>query len=236
MNNPNDTSAADLPPAPNGHGASNGAPANETRQTAADDVTKDVTPSSKKKKNKKGRQHDQKLKFAGVESTMTTAAVNQSVSVEPNETTEPTAPHKEAMAAPIKEPVEATIEEAAAAPIELPATAPIEESAAAPVEEPATAPIETPTEGLKLRLKVWTDPATAKRYLMPSAFMRDIVNGQPMSDVMYAYAMSDEDTKLVTLTASEWNALPFYYFQEDGPAPRATARPVDVLFSREGTA
>ena len=46
---------------------------------------------------------------------------------------------------------------------------------------------------------------------------------------MYAYAMRDDDTKIVTLTAAEWNALPFYYFKEDGEAPRAAARPVDVI-------
>lgn len=83
--------------------------------------------------------------------------------------------------------------------------------------------------GLRLRMKIWTDPETAKRYLMPAAFMRDVVNGQPVSDIMYAYAMRDDDTKLVTLRSHEWNSLPFYYFQEDGPAPRATARPVDVI-------
>ena len=66
---------------------------------------------------------------------------------------------------------------------------------------------------LRLRMKVWTDPATDKRYLMPTAFMRDV-----NSDMMCAYAMRDEDTKIVTLTTHEWNTL-------DGPAPRATTRP-----------
>jgi hypothetical protein len=55
------------------------------------------------------------------------------------------------------------------------------------------------------------------------------VNGRPVSDLMRAYAMRDDDTKVVELRVAEWNALPFYYFQEDGPAPRATARPVDVI-------
>lgn len=83
---------------------------------------------------------------------------------------------------------------------------------------------------LRLRMKVWTDPATARRYLMPAAFMRDVLMGQPVSDVMRAYAMSDEDTKLITLTAAEWNALPFFFFREDGPAPRREmARPADVI-------
>jgi hypothetical protein len=100
------------------------------------------------------------------------------------------------------------------------------------VEAMSAAKNESLFEGLRLRMKVWIDPTTAKRYLMPSAFMRDVVNGQPVSDVMYAYAMSDEDTKLVTMTAREWNTLPFYYFREDGPAPRMTARPVDVVTPR----
>ena len=93
----------------------------------------------------------------------------------------------------------------------------------------STAPQEALAGNLRLRSKVWTDRLTGKRYLMPTAFMRDVVKGQPVSDAMYAYAMRDDDTKLVTLTAREWNALPFFYFHEDGPAPRATARPVDVI-------
>lgn len=80
-----------------------------------------------------------------------------------------------------------------------------------------------PRAGLRLRMKVWTDPA-GKRYLMPSAVITDPVRG-----IMTAYAMSDEDTRPVKLTPVEWNALPFFYFQEDGPAPRASARPVDVI-------
>ena len=87
---------------------------------------------------------------------------------------------------------------------------------------------ESPTK-LRLRAKVWTDPKTEKRYLMPTAFMRDVVAGRPVSAVMCAYAMRDDDTKLVTLTADEWNTLPFFYFQEDGPAPRGAARPLDVV-------
>src|SRR5262245_66534166 len=77
--------------------------------------------------------------------------------------------------------------------------------------------------GLRLRMKIWTDTTTGKRYLMPTAFMRDLVEGKPVSDAMIAYAMRDDDTKLVTLSAGEWNALPFFYFQEDGSASRATA-------------
>jgi hypothetical protein len=92
----------------------------------------------------------------------------------------------------------------------------------APKEE---APRETqPHAGLRLRMKIWTDPKTSKRYLMPTAVIPD-----PRSGAMTAYAMSDEDTKIIKLTPAEWNALPFFYFQEDGPAPRASTRPVDVI-------
>ena len=87
-----------------------------------------------------------------------------------------------------------------------------------------TQPAEAPSAGLRLRMKVWTDPATSKRYLMPTASMPTA-----RSDIMTAYAMTDEDTKLVKITVREWNTLPFFYFQEEGPAPRASARPVDEI-------
>lgn len=92
--------------------------------------------------------------------------------------------------------------------------------------EETPAPVEGP---LRLRMKIWTDPTTGTRYLMTSAFMRDIVDGRPVSDVMYAYAMRDDDIKQVTLRAAEWNTMPFYYFQEDGPAPRMNRRPVNPV-------
>lgn len=88
---------------------------------------------------------------------------------------------------------------------------------------------EAPADGLRLRMKIWTDRRTGKRYLMPTAYMRDLVKGQPVSDVMWAYALREGDTKLVILRAHEWQALPFFYFQEDGPAPRPAARPVNVI-------
>lgn len=99
------------------------------------------------------------------------------------------------------------------------------------IPQPGTLPVPRMNlqNNLRLRMKVWTDPRTLKRYLMPMAFMRDLMNGQPVTDVMYAYAMSDDNTRVVTLTAAEWNALPFFYFQEDGHAPRAAARPMDAL-------
>ena len=223
-NNMTDTTAA-VPPAPNGHGASTGTTAGETRQadTAADGAAKATPPSSKKKKKKKKRhQHHTAPASTPVESAAA-AATDQhapAVQAEPTRLTEPTGPTEPiAPQSPIEEAI-------AAAPIEAPATVPIE-TPTAPIEPPPAAPIAAPVESLRLRMKIWTDHATAKRYLMPSAFMRDVVNGQPVSDVMYAYAMRDDSTKIVTLKAAEWNALPFFYFQEDGAAPRAATRPVD---------
>jgi hypothetical protein len=84
---------------------------------------------------------------------------------------------------------------------------------------------DTEHEDLRLRMKIWTDPDTAKRYLMAAAFMLKA----PVTDRMRAYAMRDDDTKIVVMTEREWNELPYYYFKEDGPAPRAIARPLDVV-------
>ncbi len=70
---------------------------------------------------------------------------------------------------------------------------------------------------LRLRMKVWTDPKTQKRYLMPAAFVNPRRGGDTSDTLwMKAYAMSDEDTKVVDITAYEWDRLPFYYFKEDG--------------------
>ena len=82
---------------------------------------------------------------------------------------------------------------------------------------------------LRLRMKVWTDAKTGQRYLMPSAIFRDVVKGRPISDAMYAYGMRDEDTRLIQLTCAEWNALPYYYFREDGSAPRASTVPPTAI-------
>ncbi len=81
-------------------------------------------------------------------------------------------------------------------------------------------------EPLRLRMKIWTDPQSGQRYLMATAYM--VPNGRPISDAMRGYAMRDDDTKLVDLTIDEWNALPFYYFAEDGEAPRKIERSLDV--------
>lgn len=113
-------------------------------------------------------------------------------------------------------------------PTDVTVETPVGGMAAQPVPIPPVSVVSSPppqTPSLRLRMKVWTDPRTRKRYLMPVGFFRDVLRGQPRTDVMYAHAMSDDDTKVVTLTAAEWNALPFFYFREDGWSPRATERP-----------
>ena len=101
---------------------------------------------------------------------------------------------------------------------------PDKEPVAAAVPPASPSAVVQPAEGLRLRMKVWTDRVTGKRYLMPSAVMSD-----PRTGFMTAYAMSDAETKMIRLTPPEWNALPFFYFKEDGPAPRASARPPDGI-------
>jgi hypothetical protein len=207
-NNATDTTPAELTPAPNGHrhGPGNEAATGDQQQGAAVNkgIDKGAAPLSKKQQKAQQR-------AAAKAAASRLAAVHAS--------TESAAAGAEAPAsveAPLPPPVEVSSEVVSAPP-------------------PAEAPIEVPisaSEGLRLRMKVWSHPKTATRYLMPSAFMRDVVNGQPVTDVMVAYAMRDDDTILVTLTASQWNALPFFYFQETVPAPRGASRPVDVIVSR----
>lgn len=215
MSKTSDTPTAALPTAPNGHGASNGVLTQEPHvPSQATESAKHIQTASKTKKKKKRHQHDKTSPPPPVESAAI-MSTDQATQTEPTEISPLTA------APPIAE--------IAAAPID---ESPSEPSAMTPIDEQAEEPIVEPVANLRLRMKIWTDHRTAKRYLMPTAFMRDVVNGRPISDVMYAYAMSDDDTQIVTLTAGEWNALPFFYFQEDGPAPRASARPVDEVASK----
>lgn len=79
---------------------------------------------------------------------------------------------------------------------------------------------------MRVKMKVWTDPTslTKRRFIVPAAFMK-----HKGSAIMRAYAMCDEETKLIELTQEEWNTLPFFYFKEDGEAPRHTTRVPDEL-------
>jgi hypothetical protein len=213
MSNENTTSE----PATNG--TSNGAPnvmPNGDAAVSTQHKEDETAPHKKKTRSRRDR-------AVAVPTTASSPPVEPAITPpqEPGE-----APPAEAVAALPKEPGEVLAAEVVApTPQELEDSSPQKaaEAAAAPQGSAATA------EDLRLRVKVWTDHWTGKRYLMPSAFMRDVVNGRPVSDVMVAYAMRDDDTRIVTMRAHEWNTLPFFYFTEDGPAPRATARPIDVI-------
>lgn len=86
---------------------------------------------------------------------------------------------------------------------------------------------EPNTMTLRLRMKVWKDPATLKQYLMPVG----ILSG---GGRMMAYAMTDEETKIIHLTVDVWNSLPFFYFKEDGLCliRIRTSRPPDLVSLR----
>jgi len=157
-------------------------------------------------KTKSDTPKDSAIEIAAVTAVAANGANGKHAASAPAEPAEPTA-------APVAEVVTA----AASAPTEAAAPA-----APAPTED--ATPVEVAPQGLRLRMKVWTDRRTGKRYLMPSAVISD-----PRTGMMSAYAMSDEDTKVVKLSPPEWNSLPFFYFQEDGPAPRASARPPDAI-------
>ena len=84
---------------------------------------------------------------------------------------------------------------------------------------------------MRLRMKVWTDPDTGKRFLMPAAFLvREfkLLRGRP---IMKAYAMNDEETKVIVMTDLDWDALPFFYFKEDGECTieERPKRPPDLI-------
>jgi len=76
-----------------------------------------------------------------------------------------------------------------------------------------TSPGASSPTSLRLRLKVWTDSRTSVRYLVPTALVGDAQFG-----TLTVYALSGEGTRVVRLTPTEWNALPSFYFKEDGRA------------------
>lgn len=68
-------------------------------------------------------------------------------------------------------------------------------------------------EPLRLRMKLYTDDKGRK--FLAAAGMCDSSTG-----TVYASLMNDQETRNVRFTLDGWNALPFFYFKEDGPAPR----------------
>lgn len=195
MNKMTDTTTVDQPPAPNGHGSTNGVANGAVKQDAAthDGAAKDATSSPRKTRaQRRAEKKAAAAAAAAASSDAATAATQETPTLAP-------AP------APTPAPV------ATAEPVALP------EAVAVPVAMPVSPPVES----LRVRMKIWTHPQTARRYLMTSSRWRDLDrSGQPVTDVMLAYAMREDDTMTVSLTATQWNALPFFYMQEDGPAPR----------------
>lgn len=84
--------------------------------------------------------------------------------------------------------------------------------------------MSTNPEPFRVRMKVWKNPANGLPYLAPVGMMKAID-----SDLMRVYVMRDDDTQLIEMTGSEWNEMPFFYFKEDGLAPRASGRKPDVV-------
>jgi hypothetical protein len=88
---------------------------------------------------------------------------------------------------------------------------------ATPAVEPAPeseAPKAPEVPGLRTHVKVWTDSVTGQRFITPCAVLT-------ATGLMVATAISESGAvRNVTLTAAEWNSLPFFFFKEDGEAPR----------------
>jgi len=64
---------------------------------------------------------------------------------------------------------------------------------------------------LRAKMKVYTDE-TGARFL--------VALGLVHPHHIQAFIMSDEKTVGKMFSHAEWNALPFFYFKEDGEAPR----------------
>lgn len=128
----------------------------------------------------------------------------------------PTVPTKKAHRKHVESPAAVAVEPPATV-----ATPAVESSAAmppaavtAPAAEPAPLPPASEPTTMRARLKVWTDSVTGQRFLAPCAVLTP-------QGLMVITAISEEGAvRNVSLTAAEWNALPFYYFSADGEAPR----------------
>lgn len=76
---------------------------------------------------------------------------------------------------------------------------------------------------LRLRAKVFTNAATGQRYLVSMAMFN------PERESVHVYFMSDEETLFMAMTVDDYNALPYFYFKEDGEAPRPPMRVADAI-------
>lgn len=67
---------------------------------------------------------------------------------------------------------------------------------------------------IRLKLKVYTDPYTKKRYVAAAGML------DPATGVIHAVLLSDDDTRPTKMLVSEWNDLPYFYFVEGAPAEK----------------
>lgn len=67
---------------------------------------------------------------------------------------------------------------------------------------------------MRLRVKVWTDPESGKRFLAAGGVFA------PAKDQVLFFAMSDEETKHVKVDSQSWNDLPYFWFEEDGESEK----------------
>jgi len=80
-----------------------------------------------------------------------------------------------------------------------------------------------PSTDLRLRMKVFTDEVTGHRYLVSMAI------ANLAEQTVHVYFMSDEETLFRSLPIDDYNALPYFFFKEDGPAPRPEMRVAEPL-------
>jgi len=76
---------------------------------------------------------------------------------------------------------------------------------------------------VRLRAKVFTNEATGQRYLVSIAMFN------PERETVNVYFMSDEETLFQIMSVDDYNTLPYFFFKEDGPAPRPAMRVADLL-------
>lgn len=76
---------------------------------------------------------------------------------------------------------------------------------------------------MRLRMKVFTDETTGNRYLVSMAI------ANLAEETVHVYFMSDEETIFRSLSIDDYNALPYFFFKEDGPAPKPVMRVADEL-------
>jgi hypothetical protein len=72
---------------------------------------------------------------------------------------------------------------------------------------------------MAFRLKMKVYESNGQTYVVSLGVM------VPLEERMACYVMNDDFTTMVTLTVDEYNALPYRWFEDRGPAPKASAIP-----------